>query len=60
MFKKIAMILAALGVAAGAYLRFIRPWQLRWGATDEATGHRQPRPDEPGIQDTQVEIRATP
>ena len=117
MFKKIAMSLAALGVAAGAYLRFIRPWQLRWGATDEevarampgddvvkqptfnatravtiqarpeeiwpwlvqmgikqraerassqtpepngATGHRQLRPDEPGIQDTQVEIRATP
>jgi hypothetical protein len=25
-----------------------------------ATGHRQLRPDEPGIQDTQVEIRATP
>jgi hypothetical protein len=30
--------LAAVGTAAaatGAYLRFIRPWQLRWGATDE-------------------------
>jgi hypothetical protein len=25
-----------------------------------ATGHRQLRPDEPGIQDTQVEIRVTP
>src|SRR6266568_4978128 len=35
MFKKIAMSLAAMGVAAGAYLLFIRPWQLRWGATDE-------------------------
>ncbi len=28
--------LAALGVVLfGVYLRFIRPWQLRWGATDE-------------------------
>jgi hypothetical protein len=27
---------AALGVVLlGVYLRFIRPWQLRWGATDE-------------------------
>ena len=117
MFKKIAMSLATLGVAAGAYLRFIRPWQLRWGATDEevaramsgddvvkqptfnatravtiqarpeeiwpwlvqmgikqraecassqtpeligAIGHRQPRADEPGIQGSQVEIKATP
>jgi len=25
----------AVGAATGAYLPFIRPWQLRWGATDE-------------------------
>lgn len=83
MFIKIGVGLAALGaVLCGVYLRFIRPWQLRWGATDEevtrampgddvvkqptfheprgATGHRQLRPDEPGIQGTQVEIKATP
>ena len=36
MFKKIGVGLAVLGaVAFGVYLRFIRPWQLRWGATDE-------------------------
>jgi hypothetical protein len=36
MFKKIVISLAALGaVSFGVYLRFIRPWQLRWGATDE-------------------------
>ncbi len=36
MLKKIGVGLAVLGaVAIGVYLRFIRPWQLRWGATDE-------------------------
>ena len=25
----------AVGAATAAYLHFIRPWQLRWGATDE-------------------------
>jgi hypothetical protein len=33
MLKKIGIGLAAVGTAAaatGAYLRFIRPWQLRW------------------------------
>jgi hypothetical protein len=39
MVKKIAVGLAALGaVSLGVYLRFIRPWQLRWGATDEEVG----------------------
>jgi hypothetical protein len=36
MFKKIALGLAILGgTALGMYLRFIRPWHLRWGASDE-------------------------
>src|SRR5437763_7032329 len=36
MFNKGGLGLAALGVVLfGVYLRFIRPWQLRWGATDE-------------------------
>jgi hypothetical protein len=36
MFKKFGGGLAVLGaVAFGVYLLFIRPWQLRWGATDE-------------------------
>src|SRR2546421_8472250 len=118
MLKMIGVGLAVLGAGAfGVYLRFIRPWQLRWGATDEevaramsgddvvkyptfnatravtiqarpeeiwpwlvqmgikqraerassqtpeligAIGHRQPRADEPGIQGSQVEIKATP
>ena len=35
--------LAALGVVLlGVYLRFIRPWQLRWGATDEEVGRAMP------------------
>ena len=36
MLKIIGVVLAALAaVVAVTYLRFIRPWQLRWGATDE-------------------------
>ena len=35
MLKRIALGLAAVGVTAGGYLLFIRPWQLRWGATEE-------------------------
>ena len=36
MLKMIGVGLAVLGAGAfGVYLRFIRPWQLRWGATDE-------------------------
>lgn len=36
MFKKVGAGLAVLGaVAFGVYLCFIRPWQRRWGATDD-------------------------
>ncbi len=43
MLKKIGVGLAVLGaVAIGVYLRFIRPWQLRWGATDEEVARAMP------------------
>jgi hypothetical protein len=43
MFKKISIGLAALAaVMLGVYLRFIRPWQLRWGATDEEVARAMP------------------
>jgi hypothetical protein len=43
MFKKIGIGGAALGaVLFGVYLRFIRPWQLRWGATDDEVGRAMP------------------
>jgi hypothetical protein len=43
MFKKISVGLAVLGVVLlGVYLRFIRPWQLRWGATDEEVARAMP------------------
>jgi hypothetical protein len=43
MFKQIGIGIAALGaVALGVYLRFIRPWQLRWGATDEEVARAMP------------------
>lgn len=46
MFKKIGVGLAVLGaVACGVYLRFIRPWQLRWGATDEEVARTLPGDD---------------
>ena len=46
MFKKIGIGVAALGaVALGVYLRFIRPWQLRWGATDEEVARAMPGDD---------------
>jgi hypothetical protein len=47
MFKKVGIGLAALGaVLFGVYLRFIRPWQLRWGATDEEVARAMPGDDE--------------
>src|ERR1700693_2913735 len=46
MFMKIGVGLAALGaVVCGGYLRFIRPWQLRWGATDEEVACAMPGDD---------------
>jgi hypothetical protein len=49
MFIKIGKIgvgVAALGaVVCGVYLRFIRPWQLRWGATDEEVARAMPSDD---------------
>ena len=47
MFKKIGIGVAALGVvASGVYLRFIRPWQRRWGATDEEVACAMPGDEE--------------
>jgi hypothetical protein len=46
MFKKISVGLAVLGaVAFWVYLRFIRPWQLCWGATDEEVARAMPGDD---------------
>jgi hypothetical protein len=46
MFKRVGIGLAALGaVVFGVYLRFIRPWQLRWGATDEEVARAMPGDD---------------
>jgi hypothetical protein len=46
MFNKISVGLAALAaVTLGVYLRFIRPWQLRWGATDDEVARAMPGDD---------------
>jgi hypothetical protein len=45
-FKKIGIGLTILGGAIlGVYLRFIRPWQMRWGATDEEVQRSMPGDD---------------
>ncbi len=47
MFKKIGIGLAFLGgTALGVYLRFIRPWLLRWGTSDEELQRPMPGDDE--------------
>lgn len=65
MFKKIGVGLATLGaVSFGVYLRFIRPRQLRWGATDEEVSRVMPGDDvvnHPTFNATRaVTIRARP
>ena len=46
MGKKVGIGLATLGgVSLGVYLRYIRPWQLRWGATDEEVARAMPGDD---------------
>ena len=47
MFKKLGKGLATLGaMAAAAYVLFIRPRHLRWGATDEEVQRRMPGDDQ--------------
>ncbi|HEY6410844.1 MAG TPA: hypothetical protein VIY29_25605, partial [Ktedonobacteraceae bacterium] len=65
MFKKIGLGVAALGaVALGVYLRFLRLWQLRWGATDEEVARATPGDDvvkQPTLNATRaVTIQARP
>ncbi|HEU4400072.1 MAG TPA: SRPBCC family protein, partial [Actinomycetota bacterium] len=36
---------AAATAATGAYLRWVRPWELRWGATDEEVALPAPGDD---------------
>jgi hypothetical protein len=46
MFEMLGVGLAVLGAAVfGVYLRFIRPWQLCWGATDEEVACAMPGDD---------------
>ena len=46
MINKIGVGLATLGaISFGVYLRFIRPWQLRWGATDDEVASVMPGDD---------------
>jgi hypothetical protein len=47
MFKKLSKGLASLGaMAAAAYVLFIRPWHLRWGATDKEVQRPMPGDDQ--------------
>jgi hypothetical protein len=40
--SKMVSVAMALGAATAAYLLYIRPWQLRWGATDEELDRPMP------------------
>ena len=43
MFKKMSAGLAALtAIGVIIYVRFLRPWYLRWGATDEEVERPMP------------------
>ncbi len=67
MWKKIGVRLAILGAAvswiSGVYLLFIRPWHLRWGATDEEVRRSMPGDDQvphPMLKSTRaITIRAS-
>ncbi|WNG23190.1 SRPBCC family protein [Cystobacter fuscus] len=43
--SRVAGGLAAVGAGAFAYLRWVRPWHLRWGATDEELARAMPGDD---------------
>jgi hypothetical protein len=46
MLNRTTVGLAAMGgMSIGAYLRFLRPWQLRWGASDDEVASPRPGDD---------------
>ena len=57
------LLLASTG-AVVAYMRFLRPWQLRWGATDAEVGRTMPGDEDvphPTFNATRaVSVAATP
>jgi hypothetical protein len=59
-----AVFVAGLTGLIAGYLSFLRPWQLRWGATDEELARELPGDElvpEPSFNATRaVTIRATP
>ena len=40
--RRSLQLAAAAAAATGAYLRWVRPWELRWGATDEEVALQAP------------------
>jgi hypothetical protein len=45
MRRSIFATIAAAGLVATAFLRFVRPWYLRWGATDDERNRPMPLDD---------------
>lgn len=64
MGKSTSVALIGAGALTGAYLRWIRPWQLRWGATDDEIAMQAPGDElvnEPHLVATRaVTVRAKP
>ena len=61
--KKRLVLLAAGASALAGYFRFVRPWHLRWGATDEELQRRLPGDDnvpEPLLDTTRAVTIAAP
>ncbi len=63
LYAGIRTLLRAVSWVSGVYILFIRPWHLRWGATDEEVQRSIPGDDQvphPMLQATRaVTIRAT-
>src|SRR5512139_2214437 len=61
---KIAVVLGSVGLVMAAYLRWARPYQLRWGATDEEVQRPMPGDElntKPKFLATRaITIKATP
>lgn len=62
-YSKIMILIRTVSWVSGVYILFIRPWHLRWGATDEEVDRPMPGDDQvphPMLQATRaITIRAS-
>lgn len=62
--RRLVQLAAAVAAATTVYVRWVRPWELRWGATDEEVALRMPGDDlvqSPHLVSTRVvTVKASP